>query len=55
MDYLINHEAVINHNSEGYGTPLHQAVVYGRLDVVKYLLQNKADANLGRLKMVGHL
>lgn len=43
---LIDHKANVNANGI-YGTPLNTAVHSENLEIVRYLIQNKADVNLG--------
>jgi hypothetical protein len=31
------------HSNGGFGTPLHEAVIWGRTDIVRYLLDRGAD------------
>jgi len=46
IDFLIHHGADLNAQGR-MGTPLAVAVYQGRLNMVQYLLQKKADPNLG--------
>ena len=45
VKYLVEHGAVVSHNTISDGTPLHGAVKSGSFEIVKYLVEHGANVN----------
>jgi len=50
VESLVKYNAEIDINPEMYGTPLALAVENEHIDVIEYLIKNKADVNLGAME-----